>query len=236
MLIFTKPQEAYPLEEQERLQRAAERAYQSIQRQKARPAEEVEAERNALPSKQFQPVFEDVFGILTRGQMVEPAALEDLKTAAGVLFAGDSAGDGTLERAFAFMAEAAHGDPGRDIALRWGLTMLLLTALSSRADRVNGLTSAHLTRTKGLTNKNTAARQLKGRARAIAGELWEADKEQAIRIGDMAESVYRRLVEEGQQDGLPEQPGTLKTWIRPVAPGYAMRGGRQKKPLERNVK
>ncbi|MCY1302334.1 hypothetical protein D9M70_519840 [compost metagenome] len=114
--------------------------------------------------------------------------------------------------------------------------MLLLAALDSKLDRVNVLTAKHLTRTKGLTNKNRAAQQLKERARVIAGELWDADQYRAIRIGEMAESVYRRLVGEGQQDGLPGSSGALKAWIRPVAPDYATRGGRQKNPLARNVK
>lgn len=66
-------------------------------------------------------------------------------------------------------------------------------------------------------------------AQAIATELWQADTAQEIRLGDMAERVYRALAAEGLTDSLPDTAERIKEWIKPVAPDYARKGGRRRK-------
>lgn len=67
------------------------------------------------------------------------------------------------------------------------------------------------------------------RAQAIAAQLWEADAAQAIRLGEMADKVYRALVAEGFTESLPGTTESLKEWIKPVAPDYARKPGRSRK-------
>ncbi len=67
------------------------------------------------------------------------------------------------------------------------------------------------------------------RGQAIAIDLWKADAAKQIRLGDMAERVYRALVDEGFKEILPGTSDRLKEWIKPVAPDYARKGGRPRK-------
>lgn len=83
---------------------------------------------------------------------------------------------------------------------------------------------------KSLVEHNSAKERVAERARDIAVELWKGDENQEIRIGDMAQHVWSAMVGEGMKDELPDQAERLKAWIRPVAPEYAKRGGRSKKP------
>lgn len=73
--------------------------------------------------------------------------------------------------------------------------------------------------------------QVTNRAREIATELWAKDTGK-LRIGDMADMVYRALAAEGftkDAGGLPDTTGTVGTWIKSVAPAYASKGGRSRK-------
>jgi hypothetical protein len=67
------------------------------------------------------------------------------------------------------------------------------------------------------------------RAQAIASELWQADTAQEIRIGDMADRVYRALATEDFAESLPGSAERIKEWIKPAAPDYARKGGRRRK-------
>lgn len=78
-----------------------------------------------------------------------------------------------------------------------------------------------------LNAEKGAARE---RAKAIASEAWQDDTAQTIRLGDMAERVYRALVEQGFTKTLPGTVERIKEWIKPVAPDYARKGGRRRKP------
>ena len=85
-------------------------------------------------------------------------------------------------------------------------------------------------RMAGLQALNIAKTSAVERARFIAAELWRADTTQETRIGEMAEKVYRALVTDGFAESLPETSERLKAWIKPVAPDYARKGGRRRKP------
>lgn len=67
------------------------------------------------------------------------------------------------------------------------------------------------------------------RARVLAAELWRADTTQEIRLGEMADRVYRALVAEGFAESLPGSAERIKEWIKPAAPDYARKGGRRRK-------
>lgn len=81
----------------------------------------------------------------------------------------------------------------------------------------------------GLQAHNMAKTSAVERARVIAAELWQADTTQKTRIGKMADKVYRALVNEGFAESLPGSAERIKKWIEPVAPGYARKGGRDRK-------
>jgi len=76
---------------------------------------------------------------------------------------------------------------------------------------------------------NAAKASAVERAQTIATELWQADIAQVIRVGDMADRVYRALTDEGLTESLPGTAERLKEWIKPVAPDYARKGGRRRK-------
>lgn len=89
--------------------------------------------------------------------------------------------------------------------------------------------SRELTSFKPLANKNSAKSVAIERAKEIAKQLWDKDITRSIRIGDMADKVYRALASEGLQNSLPETTDRVKAWIKPVTPDYARLGGRSKK-------
>ncbi|MFC2970995.1 hypothetical protein ACFOJE_02035 [Azotobacter bryophylli] len=67
------------------------------------------------------------------------------------------------------------------------------------------------------------------RAQAVATELWQADTAQEIRLGDMADRVYRALAADDFAESLPGSAERIKEWIKPAAPEYARKGGRRRK-------
>lgn len=72
------------------------------------------------------------------------------------------------------------------------------------------------------------------RAKAIAKERWADDLSQSVRIGEMADLVYRQLASEGYTDTLPGSSDRVKNWLKSVAPEFARRPGRSRKRLNRN--
>ncbi len=80
-----------------------------------------------------------------------------------------------------------------------------------------------------LARVNAAKAAARGRAKIIATNLWQADSSKQIRIGEMADRVYRALADEGFTGVLPETSERLKEWVKPVAPEYACRAGRSRK-------
>ncbi|MNP61225.1 hypothetical protein D3C76_1563840 [compost metagenome] len=66
-------------------------------------------------------------------------------------------------------------------------------------------------------------------AKVIATEIWAADTAQKIRLRDMAERVWARLIDEGLDKWLPDKAESIKEWLKPVAPEYARKAGRPRK-------
>lgn len=89
--------------------------------------------------------------------------------------------------------------------------------------------AANKERMKGLVDINAAKERAKNRSIEIAGELWKADKDQVIRINDMAHNVWCKLCDEGFTQALPDSHTGLKNWIKSAAPDYARVGGRPRK-------
>ncbi|MBD8123846.1 hypothetical protein IFT62_21830 [Pseudomonas lutea] len=79
-----------------------------------------------------------------------------------------------------------------------------------------------------LARRNQIKENVISRARTLAHGFWSIDVASKIRTGEMAETVYKKLVEEGHFDLLPDSAERLKEWIKPVAPEYAKKGGRRK--------
>lgn len=70
--------------------------------------------------------------------------------------------------------------------------------------------------------------QAKEQAKIIAKVLWNNDKDQKIRVAEMARTVYAELYDCGFDEQLPQNQDSLQDWIREVAPPYAKMGGRPK--------
>ncbi|MNF32186.1 hypothetical protein D3C85_620230 [compost metagenome] len=84
-------------------------------------------------------------------------------------------------------------------------------------------------RLAGLALQNASKEQVKQMARERAVKLWDADSAQEIRIGAMAEQVYRYLASTAALPHLPGHAEPVRDWIRSVAPDYALKPGRKKK-------
>lgn len=66
-------------------------------------------------------------------------------------------------------------------------------------------------------------------AATLAEYLWRKDKNQIIKIKDMAINVYTELYQTEHQSQLPDNKDSLKDWIKDVAPSYARESGRPPK-------
>lgn len=86
-------------------------------------------------------------------------------------------------------------------------------------------------RMSGLNAENSEKAATIERARALAAELWQADTDQEYRLLEMANVIRDALEREGFED-LPKA-GSIKEWIRPVAPDYASNGGAPKGPRKK---
>lgn len=69
-------------------------------------------------------------------------------------------------------------------------------------------------------------RDVQSLAQSIAADKWREDKDQKIKIGKMAEVVYLALLNT-EHSKLVSGPSCVRNWIRPVAPPYASKPGKQ---------
>lgn len=68
----------------------------------------------------------------------------------------------------------------------------------------------------------------------LAARFWEDDQAQTIRVQEMANRIWSYLRESGilpsfAKELLPSSAEGLVSWVRPVAPDYAKKGGRPRK-------
>ncbi len=76
---------------------------------------------------------------------------------------------------------------------------------------------------KGVSPHKLLAKHM---AKHIADKEWQADKQNKIKITEMAEIIYSKLYSLGFHNELPDQAKNIKSWIKEVAPDYAREGGR----------
>lgn len=120
-------------------------------------------------------------------------------------------------------------NPDTAKAINAGLLNIALAIFDTANESACEAMSRELTSFKPLAAKNSAKSDAVERAKEVAAQLWSEDHNRSVRIGDMADQVYRALASEGLQDSLPETVDRLKEWIKAVAPEYARQGGRRKK-------
>ena len=134
-----------------------------------------------------------------------------------------------VTRSFSYLREIGLQHPeASELAFRAAEEMMLawaLTASRMSAEQV----MRELATMRPLTEANSAKAAAVDRAQAIAAELWRADTAQEIRLGDMADRVYRALAAEGFTASLPGTAERIKEWIKSAAPDYASKGGRRRK-------
>ncbi|WP_131176929.1 hypothetical protein [Phytopseudomonas dryadis] len=110
--------------------------------------------------------------------------------------------------------------------LQYAMLTIFSNSLKSKHERDEFIKNRRM---RGLSEINNLKSAASERAQALAIDLWGSDSSQAIRISEMADKVYRLLVDEGYQAALPETSERLREWIKPVAPDYARKGGRRRK-------
>lgn len=110
--------------------------------------------------------------------------------------------------------------------IQYALVLMHSNRLQQEREAIQATQSKRM---KGLNEINRIKDEAMKKALALASSRWEEDVDRNIRVGDMADIVYRALAEQGLQMALPGTSDRLKEWIKPVAPDYARKGGRSKK-------
>ncbi len=98
--------------------------------------------------------------------------------------------------------------------------------MDARAETQKAIRKA---RVAPLVMGNKAIADAKKWAVGFAREKWKADTEKRIRITEMAETIWAEILGTEHANQRPETIDTVKSWIRPIAPDYAKKGGRPKK-------
>lgn len=78
---------------------------------------------------------------------------------------------------------------------------------------------------KGVSHKKTLAKEI---AKHVAEEQWRQDTENKIKIGEMCNIVWAKLIEYNLSEELPNHIDNLRPWIKEVSPSYASEAGRPK--------
>lgn len=134
-----------------------------------------------------------------------------------------------VTRSFSYLKEIGRQHPeASELAFRAAEEMVLAWAIAASRMSAEQI-MREIATMRPLTEANSAKAAAVYRAKAIATELWQADTTQEIRLGDMADRVYRALVAEDFAESLPGSAERIKEWIKPTAPDYARKGGRRRK-------
>lgn len=76
---------------------------------------------------------------------------------------------------------------------------------------------------RGVSHKKILAKEI---AKHIAEEQWLQDTENKIKVGEMCDIVWSKLIDSGLAKALPEHRENIKPWIKEVTPAYASEAGR----------
>jgi len=192
----------------------------------ARDPAEVAAEAKLPARRKFAPIQEAVAPTITKAFVYgEYGSFEELQGSAEVLFEPDPT-DRVLQQAFAMFEEIAGDDEDVSHDLRYALTCLLTAALNGQTRSVYRQAAIEKATLRGLSARAEASATIIMRAQAIADELWGRDITRSIRVGDMADLVYARLLDEASAPSQVPELERVRKWIRNVAPAYAKRPGR----------
>ncbi len=77
--------------------------------------------------------------------------------------------------------------------------------------------------------KSQAKERAQVAAKTLANYFWNQDKDNKIKIKEMAITVHAELNQTEHHDQLPDQSVSLKDWIKDIAPEYAREAGRSKR-------
>lgn len=161
---------------------------------------------------------------------IQYSSIQDLRDAAIALFEVERPDQlYSMNKAFENF-ERLCTDSEQAETIKWSLTTILTAAVADVFRRATRNALKEEKSLQGITARNQAIAAAADRARSIAVSFWAQDREEQIRIGEMAQRVWGAMIDEGLSDHMPEQADRLKVWIKPVAPEYATKGGRSKKP------
>lgn len=133
-----------------------------------------------------------------------------------------------MKKGLTSLEKAANASPGTLEAIAEGACNILVGVLKIAICIAGDRVKVEIGRISPLAHQNKQKEETISRAQDMALEMWAMDKGQEIRTGEMADKVYRKLIEEGKADLLPGTTERLKEWIKPVAPPHARKGGRRK--------
>ncbi len=76
---------------------------------------------------------------------------------------------------------------------------------------------------KGVSHKKILAKEI---AKHVAEEQWLQETENKIKVGEMCDIVWSKIIDSGLGEELPDQRENIKPWIKEVTPAYASEAGR----------
>jgi len=76
---------------------------------------------------------------------------------------------------------------------------------------------------KGVNHKKVLAKEF---AKHIADDCWQQDTENKIKVGEMCDIVWSKIIDSGLGKELPDHRENIKPWIKEVTPAYASEAGR----------
>lgn len=127
-----------------------------------------------------------------------------------------------LDDAFATFEKLMMVFPEISLRLTDGVSALVFAVLNNKI--AIACEVAELERSRATPRKKSKAKE---RAWEIAKDLWIADIDKKIRVSQMADKVYKALLEEGFHDALPGKPEQLVKWLKEKeVPEHASRPGR----------
>ncbi len=134
-----------------------------------------------------------------------------------------------LGRALVNVDQLVSRHPESESLIMGAAAGLILGGLRSTEDLIYRLCSGEMIKARPFLKANRQNAAAKERAQEIAMQFWQRDAEKSIRIGEMADKVWRALADEDLRDQMPETTERIKEWIKSVAPDYARKPGRRRK-------
>ncbi|WP_148558620.1 hypothetical protein [Pseudomonas chlororaphis] len=193
---------------------------------------DVEADRSTPTGRVFIPKFNYVLEILSKSisSGIAPS-FDELKSIAKTLIdvpVTNSKND-LIETCFHHLEEASDTSEEASEKIRKSLVPLFLALLESSNISATVSIGTEKSRLKPLLEGHRVKNSVIKRAKDMAAEMWVKDTDKRIKTSEMADMVWRKLVDEGLSEHLPDNVERVRVWIRGVAPEYAKAKGRPKK-------